>query len=54
MLAIDSVINQAYPNWELCLADDCSTKGYVARTLKAYAKQDERIKVVLRSENGSY
>ena len=50
--AIASVIKQAYPNWELCLADDCSTKPYVRAILEEYARQDERIKVVFRSENG--
>ncbi len=50
--AIASVIKQAYPNWELCLADDCSTKPYVRSILEEYAQQDERIKVVFRSENG--
>ena len=50
--AIASVIKQAYPNWELCLADDCSTKPYVRAILEEYAQQDERIKVVFRSENG--
>ncbi|WP_319419821.1 glycosyltransferase [Pleurocapsa sp. FMAR1] len=50
--AIASVIEQAYSNWELCLADDCSTKPYVRSILEEYAAQDERIKVVFRSENG--
>jgi O-antigen biosynthesis protein len=50
--AIESVIAQAYPNWELCLADDCSTKPYVKEILEEYAGQDERIKIVLRQENG--
>ncbi len=50
--AIASVIEQAYPNWELCLADDCSTKPYVRSILEEYAEQDERIKVVFRPENG--
>ncbi len=50
--AIESVIAQAYPNWELCLADDCSTKPYVKEILTEYAAKDERIKIVLRQENG--
>ena len=50
--AIESVLEQAYPNWELCLADDCSTKPYVREILTEYARQDERIKVVLRESNG--
>ena len=50
--AIESVLNQAYGNWELCLADDCSTQAYVKEVLQKYAQQDERIKVVLRESNG--
>jgi O-antigen biosynthesis protein len=50
--AIDSVLNQAYENWELCIADDASTKPYVKDILKEYASKDSRIKIVLRSKNG--
>lgn len=50
--AIDSVIAQVYENWELCIADDCSTDPEVRPLLESYQKNDERIKVVFRSENG--
>lgn len=43
--AIDSVLNQIYPNWELCIADDCSTKGHVKEVLESYKNKDLRIKV---------
>ena len=49
---IESVINQTYTNWELCLADDCSTDPNIKMTLDKYAKKDKRIKVVYRKENG--
>lgn len=49
---IESVISQTYSNWELCLADDCSTKKHVKEVLKYYAKKDKRIKVLFRKENG--
>lgn len=49
---IDSVLNQYYQNWELCLADDCSTMPQVRQTLEKYTKLDHRIKVVYRTENG--
>lgn len=49
---IQSVQNQFYPNWELCMADDCSTDASVRPILEKYAQSDERIKVVFRSENG--
>lgn len=50
--AIESVINQAYPYWELCIADDKSTQKGVARLLKKYEAKDQRIKVVYRETNG--
>ncbi|MEK5025682.1 glycosyltransferase family 2 protein [Paenibacillus sp. FSL M7-1046] len=49
---IDSVINQYYYNWELCISDDASTKNHIKKVLQEYVKQDSRIKVVYRSENG--
>lgn len=48
---IESVLNQVYDNWELCLADDCSTWDSVKTTLKKYEKH-EKVKVVYRTENG--
>ncbi|RZD14051.1 MAG: glycosyltransferase [Candidatus Acidulodesulfobacterium ferriphilum] len=50
--AIKSVINQTYPNWELCIADDASTEIHVKEILKYYKEKDERIKVIYRTENG--
>ncbi len=49
---IDSVIAQVYPNWELCLVDDCSPKQHIKPILQEYAKRDSRIKAVFRAENG--
>ena len=50
--AINSVLEQVYPNWELCLADDRSSKPQVRSVLEEYAGRDERIKVTYRTENG--
>ena len=50
--AIDSVKNQFYDNWEICIADDCSTKPRVKPFLENLSKTDERIKVVFREKNG--
>lgn len=50
--AIESVRNQIYLNWELCIADDASTDTRVDRMLKKYLKEDQRIKVVFREKNG--
>jgi len=50
--AIQSVLNQSYTSWELCIADDASTKPYVRQILEEYAAKDSRIKIVFRSQNG--
>jgi GT2 family glycosyltransferase len=50
--AIESVRSQLYPDWELCIGEDASTKPHVRRVLDAYAHQDPRIKVVYRERNG--
>lgn len=50
--AIDSVIEQSYSNWELCLSDDVSPNADVRKVLKDYAGKDKRIKVVFREKNG--
>lgn len=48
--AIESVVNQLYGNWELCLVDDCSTDRRVKEYLTGI--RDKRIKVKLLGENG--
>lgn len=50
--AIDSVIDQSYGRWELCLADDVSPNPEVKKVLSEYAAKDKRIKVVFREKNG--
>ncbi len=50
--AIESVIAQAYPHWELCIADDASPGETVRAVLEEYRALDPRIKVVYRAENG--
>ena len=43
--AIDSVLAQTMPSWELLCVDDGSTDGSL-RILRDYARRDERIKVI--------
>jgi len=43
--AIESVLNQSYENWELCIADDCSRRADVRHLLEECASSDERVKV---------
>jgi len=50
--ALDSVLAQAYPYWELCIADDNSSKSNVRLTLQEYARKDARIKITYRKTNG--
>lgn len=50
--AIESVRNQLYPDWELCIADDASPQPHVRAILEEYQRLDERIKIVFRDRNG--
>lgn len=50
--AIESVRKQIYPHWELCIADDASSNKSIHAILERYAKEDSRIKVVYRDQNG--
>ncbi|MDQ3075853.1 MAG: glycosyltransferase family 2 protein [bacterium] len=49
---IDSVLQQNYSNWELCIADDASTDEQVRDVITIYAEQDDRIKFKFRNNNG--
>jgi glycosyltransferase involved in cell wall biosynthesis len=49
---IESVRAQIYQNWELCIADDCSTDKHIRIVLDEYSRVDSRIKVIYRTENG--
>ena len=50
--AIQSVQNQVYPRWELCIVDDASTNPKVWELLQKYARWDPRIKIMRRAQNG--
>lgn len=47
---IESVRNQSYRNWELCLSDGSGEDSPIAHILKKYEETDERIKVVYNKE----
>lgn len=51
--AIESVIGQTYPHWELCIADDCSTSTGIVAQLTESAARDDRIKLMVRDVNGN-
>ena len=48
---IESVRNQIYPYWQLCLVDDCSPKSYLKHILEHEALDDDRIIIQLNEVN---
>lgn len=51
--AVSSVIDQTYPHWELCMADDASTRPETLSALEAAARRDNRVKVThLKDRSG--
>ena len=50
--AVDSLLSQSYPHWELCIADDASPEPHVRTILEELIRKDARIRVVYREENG--
>ncbi|MFH2122635.1 MAG: glycosyltransferase [Pseudomonadota bacterium] len=48
---IRSVVYQAYPHWELCLADDCSSQPHIRQLLEQWAAKDKRIKATFLETN---
>lgn len=48
--SISSIINQSYMNWELIIADDCSTDNTV-EIIKNYMDADKRIKLFSLEKN---
>ncbi len=50
--AIESVREQTYDDWELCIADDASDDPGVRSILSTYAANEPRIKVTFLADNG--
>lgn len=48
---LQSVLQQWYPHWQLCIADDASTAPHVRRILQDYARRDQRIRLHLGETN---
>ena len=48
---IESVIDQTYSNWELCIADGSEGDTAVEAELKRYSEQDSRIRYRLLEKN---
>lgn len=49
---LESLLNQSYKNFEICIADDHSTQPETLETLKKYEKKYKNIKVTYRKTNG--
>lgn len=50
--AIQSVRDQVYSHWELCLADDASTIPGVRECIEKHIREDARVRAFFREENG--
>ena len=50
--ALDSILAQRYPYWELCIADAASTDTGIREIIDAYVLKDKRIKAVFCLESG--
>jgi len=48
--AVSSVLAQAYPNWELCLADDASVRQETLAAIEAACRRDSRVKLARLEE----
>lgn len=51
--AIESVLHQTYPHWDLCIAADSSAQSEVRQVLDEYSGRDRRIKVANRQQTAN-
>ncbi len=49
--ALDSILRQTYPHWQLCVTDDGSSIDKVRNLLQRYARNDPRIEVEFSPTN---
>ena len=53
--ALDSVLGQNYPNWQLCIADDCSADPERARDAAASTNaRDSRMQVAIPTDTTAH
>lgn len=50
--SIESVLNQQYARWELCLIGNTSTAKHILSILDRYAQQDQRVILIFSEQNG--
>ncbi len=50
--ALDSLLAQIYPDFEVVVADDCSPDPEVRAIVRRYAQRDSRVRLVERESNG--
>jgi len=50
--ALESILGQSYPKWQLCIADDASTDSEVGKMIRRYIKRDSRILAKFEKFNG--
>jgi GT2 family glycosyltransferase len=48
---LQSIVDQVYPHWELCIADDCSPRPDTRAALQEWAAREPRIRVRLLEQN---
>ena len=49
---LDSLLNQSYDNFEVCIADDCSTNEETLEVLREYEEKYSNVHVTYRKKNG--
>jgi GT2 family glycosyltransferase len=49
--AVESVVNQMYSNWELCIVDDASPQPHVRGVLQEIAARHQRVKLLILDKN---
>ena len=49
--AIESVKNQSYPHWQLCIVDDASTNQDISVFLESVRNSDDRIQIKFSDQN---